>query len=153
MPSLLTENEIADKHVDALGQARRACQYLGRNADPEYIGARGIHYGRLKDALDELEGSARQMATIRSDARWLRLGILYGGRIKRAAQQKFVGQKWQWFNDLMPLFENGMKQMADLRDTKTGVLSSQPILPSRPSDWLVLPDLKIPKAPSRHIVN
>lgn len=137
----LSENEIIAKHVQALGEAREACQALGRNADPEYIAPRGRWYARLRDALNALEGSARQMSMCRLDARWTRLGVVYG-RALRGAQAKFVGQNWRWFHDLQPLFENGLRSMADLRDMKTGKLSNSPILPANPSSWLVLPDHK-----------
>lgn len=138
----LTEQEIVDRHVQALGEARRACQALGRNADPEYIAPRGKHYGDLKRALDHLEGSCRQLAHYRADARWLRLGVLYA-KAMRAAQAKFVGQRWGYFNELIKLFENGLRQMDDLQTRKTGQLGA--ILPARPADWLVLPNHVVPQ--------
>lgn len=137
----LSENEILDRHTQALGEAHRACQRLGRNADPEFLAPRGHDYGNLKRALNALEGSARQMAHHRADARWLKLGVLYA-RAARASQAKFVGQRWAWYKALMPLFENGQRSVDELRNRRTGMLSSSPILPSRPSDWLVLPDHK-----------
>lgn len=137
----ITENEILSRHSQALGDARDSCQQLGRNADPEYLAPRGHHYAELKRSLMALEGSCRQMAHYRSDARWLRLGIVYG-RAMRGAQAKFVGQRWSWFKALMPLFENGMRSMTDLREMKTGRLTTSPILPTNPSKWLVLADHK-----------
>lgn len=137
----LSESEIIAKHVQSLGEAREACQAIGRNADPEYVAPRGHWYVQLRKAMMALEGSARQMSHFRGDARWLKLGILYGKAL-RAAQAKFVGQNWRWFHDLQPLFENGLRSMADLRDMRTGRLSNSPILPANPSSWLVLPNHK-----------
>lgn len=136
----LTENEILSKHTQALGEAHRACQNLGRNADPEYLAPRGHDYGNLSRALKALEGSARQMAHFRADARWLKLGIVYA-KAMRGAQVKFVGQRWGYFNQLMALFELGVRRLDDLQNRKTG--TSGPILPTRPaSEWLILPDHK-----------
>lgn len=139
---MLSEREIIDRHTQALGEAHRACQRLGKNADPEYLAPRGHDYGNLKRALNALEGSARQMAHFREDARWLKLGVLYA-KAMRTAQAKFVGQRWGAFNELMKLFENGQRSMADLRDRKTDTRG--PILPQRASDWLILPDHKVPR--------
>lgn len=69
----LTETEIVDRHRQALGEAHRACQRLGKNADDDYLAIRGPDYTALKEAVELLEGSARQMAHFRSDARWLKL--------------------------------------------------------------------------------
>ena len=135
----ITESEVLSKHVQSLGEAHRACQEIGRNADPEWIEPRGRHYKNLKDALMALEGSCRQLSHFRADARWLKLGILYG-RANRAAQAKFVRQDWMWFNKIRLLFDNGLRAMDELANAKTGRLASKPILPSRPSDWLTLPD-------------
>lgn len=140
----LTELEILDRHRDALGLAHRACQRLGQNARDDYLAPRGQHYGELKEALELLEGSARQMAHFRADARWLKLGVLYA-KTMRIAQVKFIGQKWNAFNQMMPLFVNGKKHLEDLQ-MKTGTRG--PILPQNPSSWLVMPDLKIPMPPS-----
>ena len=143
----LTEREVLDRHMQALGEAHRACQNLGRNADNQYLAPRGQDYGELKEALEHLEGSARQMSHFRSDARWIRLGILYA-KVMRTAQASFVAatidyRRWNDFNKLMPLFVNGKRQLQDLQQ-RTGVLG--PILPQNPSSWLVMPDLKIPRA-------
>ena len=135
----LSESEILSKHEQSLGEARDACQKLGRNADPTYLAPRGHLYSQLRTALQHLEGSCRQLAAYRADARWLKLGILYG-RAQRGAQSKFVRQNWGWFQQLMPLFENGMRSMRDLAEMRTGRLSRDPILPQNPSKWLNLPD-------------
>jgi hypothetical protein len=144
--SSLTEKEVLDRHVQALGEAHRACQALGRNANNEYLAPRGQDYGELREALEALEGSARQMSHFRSDARWIRLGVLYA-KVMRTAQASFVAatidyRRWNDFNKLMPLFVNGKRQLHDLQ-ARTGVTG--PILPQNPSNWLVLPDLRIPK--------
>lgn len=132
----LTENDILERHKQALGEARRACQQLGRNADPLYLAPRGRHYTELKKALALLEGSARQMAHWRDDGRWLRLGIVYA-KAMRGAQQKFVGQRWAWFGELQALFVLGERRLDELNQ-RTGTLGA--ILPQRASEWLVLPD-------------
>lgn len=137
---MISETEILDRHRQSLGEAHRACQRLGKNADPTYLAPRGHDYGNLKRALDTLEGSARQMAHFRADARWLKLGMLYA-KARRAAQAKFVGQRWDYFGELMKLFELGHRRLEELQ-ARTG--THGPILPSRPSEWLHLPDHKVP---------
>ncbi len=132
-----TEQDILDRHKQALSEARQACQYLGKNANPEYVALRGPHYKKLKEALDLLEGSARQLAAYRGDARWLRIGIHYA-KVMRFAQRKFVRQAWLDFERLMPMFENGLRHMEDLATRKTGTTGL--ILPNNPSSWLILPD-------------
>jgi hypothetical protein len=139
----LTEAEILDRHQDALGIAHRSCQSLGRNAADDYLAPRGQDYGELKEALELLEGSARQMAHFRADARWLKLGILYA-KVMRKAQASFIAQRWNDFNKLMPLFVTGKRHLQDLQ-MKTGTRG--PILPQRPSDWLIMPDLPLMRPP------
>lgn len=139
---MITENEILSRHKQALGEAHRACQRLGRNADTDYLAPRGNDYGDLKEALTLLEGSTRQMAHFRADARWLRLGVVYA-KAMRIAQVKFVSQKWNAFNDLKELFDIGHRRLEELQ-VKTGTRG--PILPQRASEWLVMPDLVVPKA-------
>ena len=137
----LTESDLIQRHAQSLREAHGACQKLGLNADPTYIAPRGHLYAELKRALEHLEGSCRQLAAFRSDARWIKLGIVYA-KTTRAAQKAMVGQRWLWFRDLMPLFENGMRRMDELRNMRTGRLSSDAILPANPSSWLNLPDHK-----------
>jgi hypothetical protein len=135
----LTDSELIDRHSQALREAHGACQKLARNADPTYIKPRGELYATLRTALQHLEGTCRQLGAFRGDARWLKLGIVYA-KTMRGAQSKFVRQDWLWFQRLMPLFENGMRSMQDLKDMRTGRLSDSPILPNNPSKWLHLPD-------------
>lgn len=135
---MLTESEILSKHEQSLSEARHACQMLARSQDPELLMVRGPHYRALKQALEELEGSARQMATMRSDARWLRLGILYGG-VLISAKNQWMLRGWRWFGKLTALFDKGLVSLDELRNRKTGVPSSQPILPQRASEWLHTP--------------
>ena len=137
----LTDGEVISRHAQSLREAHGACQKLGKNADPEYLAPRGHLYSELRAALNHLEGSCRQMAAFRDDARWLKLGVVYA-RAMRGAQKAFVGQRWNWFNQLMPLFVNGMRSMEDLKDMRTGKLSNSLILPANPSSWLNLPDHK-----------
>lgn len=141
---MLSELEILARHSDALGDADRACQHLGRNADPTYLAPRGHDYGNLKRALKALEGSARQMAHFRADTRWVKLGIVYA-RAQTQCQHKFVGQRWAYFNELRKLFELGQRRMAALRDSKTGTRG--PILPTKDTSWLILDDYATPRPP------
>jgi hypothetical protein len=134
---VLSEAEVFDRHSQALGEARRACQHLGSQLDPDKVAPRGRHYGELSRSLKALEGSCRQLSHMRADARWVKLGVVYA-RVLRAMQRKFVGQRWQWFRDLTAVFELGERRLAELRDTKTGKLG--PILPERPSNWLIFPE-------------
>ena len=133
-----SEADCLSRHEQSLSEARHACQMLARNQDPEVLMVRGPHYRALKQALEELEGSSRQIATLRSDARWLRLGILYGG-VLIAAKNQWMLRGWRWFGQLTALFDKGLVSLDDLRNRKTGVLSSQPILPRRASEWLHVP--------------
>ena len=141
---MLSESEILSKHHDALGEADRACQNLGKNADPTYLAPRGHDYGNLKRALKALEGSARQMAHFRADTRWVKLGIVYA-RAQTQCQHKFVGQKWAYFNKLRELFVLGQRRMTALAEMRTGTRG--PILPTQPTSWLVLPDWSAPRPP------
>ena len=140
----LTEVEILDRHAQALGEAHQACQRLGRNADPEYLAPRSRDYGNLKRALQALEGSARQMGHFRADGRWFRLGIVYA-KAMRVAQAKFVGQRWAAFNEMMKLFDIGFHHLDELKNGRTG--ATGPILPKRASEWLILPDHRVPMPP------
>lgn len=143
----LTEAEIVDRHCQALGEARTACQALARHADPDMIAPRGHHYVSLKEALNLLEGSCRQLAHYRADTRWLKLGIVYA-KAMRTSQRAFIGQRWLDFGKMTSLFDMGLRNMRDLKDQRTGKRGA--ILPSRPSDWLVLPDHRVP-APLRTV--
>lgn len=134
----LTENEIRSKHVQALKEARDACQRLALNQDPEKAAPRGRHYKNLKKALGELEGSCRQMSMFRSDARWTKLGFVYA-RAMRTARSMMLKQNWVGFGKLAELFVIGLKRLEDLDTRKTGTMG--PILPKR-TDWLQLPDVK-----------
>ena len=140
---MLSEQEVLDRHIQALGEAHRACQELGRNANDEYVNFRGPYYTQLKEALELLEGSARQMTFFREDARWVRLGGLYAAAMNKV-QTWFIVQKWDNFNKLMPLFENGKRQLAEL-DRRTG--RRGPILPQNPASWIVHPEWVSPFAP------
>ena len=137
-----SEVELFDRHRQSLGEAHRACQDLGRNADSERVALKGHHYVALKEALSILEGSARQMAHLRSDARWLKLGVLYA-KIMRQVQVKFVTQRWAYFTQLLELFEHGRTRLDDLANRPTGTLG--PILPQNPSSWLIMPDYQAPR--------
>lgn len=136
-----TEQDILTKFTQSMKEATDACAWLARNADPEWLAPRGLHYRRLKTALSELEGCARQMSQYRSDTRWLPLGILYGAKASRLAQKYFVKLNWKGFAELSKLFEMGTRRAEELSNAKTG--RSGIILPQR-TDWLLLPDHKVP---------
>lgn len=136
----LTENELIDRHRQSLIDAHSACQVLGRNADTDILMPRGKHYLKLKQSLELLEGSARQMAHFREDARWLKLGILYA-KATRVAQKHYVQLNWKAFTMMMTIFEQGHRHLNDL-NAKTGKMGA--ILPARPSDFLLMPDFRVP---------
>lgn len=134
-----TEQELIDRHVSALKEAKDACQELGRNADPDYIAVRGPHYRKLREALNLVEGTCRQLCAFRDDTRWLPLGIHYA-KVMRLVQRKFVEQKWSHFRKLAPMFDIGLRQMQDLKDRRTGRRGS--ILIENPAPLLWMPDHK-----------
>lgn len=136
--SALTQQEILTKHTQCLKEARDACLSLARNADPEYIFPRGRLYGNLKRALQQLEGTCRQMAAYRNDTRWTKLGFVYA-RAMRVAQAKYVSQRWIAFKEMAEIFTQGLTRMNDLANKKTGRTGI--ILP-KSYDWLTLPDLQ-----------
>ena len=113
------------------------CQRLGSQLDPEKAEPRGWQYAALRDHIGLLEGTSRQMAAFREDARWIRLGVQYA-KLRRSAQKHFIAQRWKAFTQMMPIFEAGLRSVADLAEQKTGGIG--PVLPKRPSDWLILPE-------------
>lgn len=133
----LTEQEILDRHMQSLNEAIQVCGWLSSNADPDRAAPRGRHYSKLKQALKELEGSARQMSHFRADTRWLKLGMIYA-KAMRFAQRKFVAQKWLAFQELSKLFELGKVRMDELATVKTGRKLGA-LLPKR-TDWLIMPE-------------
>lgn len=137
---MLTEADILDRYRQSLGEAAQASKNLARNADPERAPPRGRDYAILKRSLTTLEGCCRQMGTWRGDARWIRLGALYA-KILLQTQPKFVLQRWAWFGALPAHFEHGLAALKDLKDRRTGLLSSTPILPNRASEWLAMPEV------------
>lgn len=140
---MLSEQEILSRFRQSLAEAKDACAWLAKNADPEYLAPRGRHYRLLKTACSELEGCARQMNVFRGgDTRWLPLGILYGAKVPRLAQKYFVKMKWSGFKELIKIFEQGELRAKELIESKTG--RSGPILPKR-TDWLILPEHTPPK--------
>jgi hypothetical protein len=145
----LTEQEILTKFQQSLKEGRDACQWLAKNADPEWLAPRGRHYRLLKTALSELEGCARQMSAFRDDARWLPLGILYGAKTSRLAQKYFTYLQWSKFGELAKVFDLGLAKMQELQ-AKTG--RAGPILPKR-TDWLILPNHNIPKPRPTFLLN
>lgn len=145
----VTESEVLDRHVQSLKEAKECCRLLAQNQDPLLIAPRGHNYGNLKRALKQLEGTARQMNYMREDTRWIRLGVLYGKAI-HTCQHLFANEDWAAFGKLTALFENGLVRMNELATTKTG--QRGPILPTRPSTWLIVPDQK-PIRPKRMMLN
>lgn len=134
----LSEQEILSRHAQSLREARECCQQLAKNMDPMYLAPRGRLYRNLRKAVDELEGSCRQMCHWRADSRWLPLGIYYA-KVNRTIQQLFKHRNWHGFRDITPIFENGLVKLEQLRTAKAG--RSGVILPKR-TDWLVMPELK-----------
>lgn len=134
---MLSENEILDRHIQSLKEALDHSTWLGGQQDECMAAPRGGHYVRLRRALSELEGSARQMAHFRADARWVRLGTVYA-KAMRVAQAKYIGQNWKAFWMMRQIFENGLRTCDELAHRKTETRG--PILPSNPSDWIILPD-------------
>lgn len=136
----LTDAEILARHKESLGDARTACQMLARFADPTLLELKGGHYAELKRNLDMLEGSCRQLAQLRSDARWIRLAAVYG-RARITVQIMFAGQQWGDFGKMSALFELGHRRLAEL-NAKTGMRSSLVILPRRQGEWSYMPSLQ-----------
>lgn len=135
----LSEVEILSKHKQSLSEARDACLWLAKNQDPEYIAPRGRHYRNLRTALKELEGTCRQLSMFRSDARFTRLGMVYA-KAMLIARKHFVVHNWKAFKQLSDLFIRGLVEMEALSTRRTGALG--PILPQRPSDWIIMPEVK-----------
>lgn len=139
--SALTEQEVLSRFEQSMKEARDACAWLARNADPEWLAPRGRHYRNLTTALKELEGCAKQMCAFRDDTRWLPLGILYGAKAARLAQKYFTHMNWLGFRELTKLFDQGQFRAKELTEAKTGRTGI--ILPKR-YDWLHLPDHRVP---------
>lgn len=135
----LTEQEILDRHAQSLKEARDCCQWLNAQQDDTNHAPRGARYVALRKALDQLEGSARQMAHFRGDARWIRLGTVYA-RAMQMAQRKYIGQNWGFFGQMIAIFDKGMHSLDELANRKTEVRGT--ILPQRPSDWIIMPEWK-----------
>lgn len=133
----LSEQEILSKHEQCLKEGADACAWLGRRADPEQMFPAGPHYRKLRTAIRELEGTSRQMAQWRADARWVRLGVFWA-KVLRTARKEFARHGWSELGRLRAAFEKGSHAMQELRDAKTGTLG--PILPQRASNWLILPE-------------
>ena len=77
---MLTEQEIFDCLRDHFRSAIRYCEALAR--EPR----KGSNYRALRADLKKIEGAARQAATWRSDARWLRISFMMGEAHKRAGE-------------------------------------------------------------------
>jgi hypothetical protein len=135
----LTQAEVLSKHKQSLSEGRDACLWLAKNQDPEYIAARGRHYKNLRTALKELEGTCRQLSMMREDARYTKLGMVYA-KAMLIAHKHFLRQNWRAFKQLSDLFIRGLVEMENLSTRKTGTFG--PILPQRPSDWIIMPEVK-----------
>ncbi len=134
---MLTEQEILDRHKQSLQEAFDAAQWLATQQRADNAAPRGRRYAALRRALDELEGSCRQMAHWRGDARWLKLGTIYT-RAMQLAQRKYIGQRWVDFGTMSQIFAKGLRSMDELATRPTG--KSGIILPTMGTDWLILPD-------------
>lgn len=133
----LTEAEILTRHSQSLKEAKDQCLWLSQNADPDKIAPRARRYRGLQQALKELEGTCRQLAQFRQDARWIKLGVLYA-KAMRTVTKIYEHQNWLAFKELTQLFDNGIVRMEELATAKTGTVG--PILPKNPSSWLILPE-------------
>lgn len=122
--------------------------FLARNADPMLAAPRGHHYRMLREALRALEGSSRQMAHWREDARWLKLGIHYA-KAQRVAHQLFLHMNWLGFQNFAVMFENGTQHLDDLATRKTGQMGM--ILPKN-TDFLRMPEL-VPYRPRGRLMH
>jgi hypothetical protein len=144
----LSEVEILSRHKAALGEAREACLFLARNADPFQAAPRGHHYRMLRAALRALEGSSRQMAHWREDARWLKLGIHYA-KAQRVAHQLFLKMNWLGFQTFSTMFDNGLSHLDELATRKTGHMGM--ILPKN-TDFLRMPEM-VPYRPNGRLMH
>lgn len=136
----MQDADYITRHKQALGEARTAAYELGRLADPAYRGSKR-HYRLLKEAIEMLIGSARQLGQLRSDARWIRLNAYYD-RVRVKLQPAFMSEQWAWFGGLTAVFELGQRHIDELTTRRTGVASGTPILPSRASEWISTPDYR-----------
>ena len=136
---MLSETDILDRHNQSLKEARDHCLWLAKQQDETQAAPRGRRYIALRKALDQLEGSCRQMAHFRADARWVKLGVVYA-KAMRLAQAKYIGQNWKAFGQMVAIFERGLHSLDELANRKTETRGA--ILPSQPTDWLILPDWK-----------
>lgn len=132
---MLTEPEILSQHQASLRQARECCLALQINAVETR--PRGALYIDLKLALKRLEGTCRQLAHNRGDARWLRLAQVYMGKDKTLpasrtgielrtspsaeaiAERLFRGGQWLAFGELAKVFELGLRRADALATRKT----------------------------------
>jgi len=133
----MSDTDYVKRHVESLSEARAAAHELGRLADPEYNGSRR-HYIALKEAVEKLEGSARQLGTLWSDARWIR-NAAFWGRLRLKLQPAVMMERWAWFAGLPQVFDVGQRGMEDLLSRKTGQSSGKPILPTH-AVWAQHPD-------------
>ena len=113
---MLSEHEIITQHQSSLRQARELCVQLQRNAVE--TSPRGLRYIELTETCKRLEGSARQAAHWRGDARWLRLGIFYS-QVQKRVRKSFVDQRWMDFGQFALIFEKGLRTLDDLATRKT----------------------------------
>lgn len=139
----LTEQEIMDRHRQALSEAKDACLKLAVNADPEKGSPRGRIYRNLQVALKQCEDSARQMSMWRGDARWIKFGIHYA-QVMRVVRKKMRHSDWLAFRGIAKALEQDARTLDELANAKTGTTGL--ILPKRASDWLVLPDEPVPQS-------
>lgn len=133
----LTDQEILDRYTQSLGEGRRAVEFLARFVDPTVVDLKGPHIVALKQSLEMLEGCARQIGTLRRDARWTRLAAVFG-RARIMTPKLVASNRWDQIARLKIMFEGAQRSLIEL-DKKTGVPSSEAILPKRASEWLWMP--------------
>lgn len=133
----LTENEVIDRLRTSLKEAIQA------SADLAVKSRKGPEYKKLREHLGLVEGSCRQLAVFRQDARWYPIAMLMGECHKKAGGwlrgwTDKDGNKRHWRigekNKLFLMLEANLKAilyMVDVLQTKrTGKVGM--ILPETP---------------------
>jgi hypothetical protein len=135
---MLSEHEILSRHVQALQEAKDQCLWFSTQQDKERAAPRGHHYTLLREALKLAEGSARQMAHYRGDARWVRIGA-FCAKLMRKVQILYVGQQWRKLGLLAEVFDGQMWKVEDFKHRRTDTLGV--ILPTPGKmDWIRQPE-------------
>lgn len=76
--SITTEQEILDRLYQALGEARKHAMLVADPVRLRMLTTDQTDYDRLYDAMELVEGCARQMTAWRQDARWEAVSLTVG---------------------------------------------------------------------------